>query len=572
MDAIVDCSSGQRKDSRQHGKCIIFPILLACTSSLAPYLFICFSVPFVSESLPRATEKQYTEVPVKPGDHVIIIKGHNDSAATLNEGLTDVVVFDIINCLLQSHVAEVDMIVKAVTMTDKDTPLSANATKKRWAKAGNKGKPPIIKMRVFAVHIGLADETEVLSSEDDKLIIEILDNIFRRKLHHDLDSTSPWPPLLEQHLAPVKARNPKPIAIIYGLNPATHGADTSTCNDISWTLWAASNLTGVHRAPTFLDWQKQFGVRATNFQGIIRYQVFAADVSLKPIFHKALKSADNKLIKFRFGGLDCVPRMMPDSQTDTMALKNLLIEYVDNVQKQWKPFLMTGMQTGIPPEVITNMANASPLIAAISYKTSYIRDTASAMIYVTDSFATIADTYGEIPECYLTQTAQMTYPQGSGASRDATAPAGRAIGVATKANSPASTRASQDDSTASFREEMGIQDPQRALTMEELLDHEGSVWVVLKQHNRSNNRLLAVFGCPVNAQFYAKTHRGFQKRYDSVTDMFEEGNGRGIIQPLKAAYYAALGNRANATAAPSTPEHRQQGKRTRIRSPGNANP
>jgi hypothetical protein len=106
--------------------------------------------------------------------------------------------------------------------------------------------------------------------------------------------------------------------------------------------------------------------------------------------------------------------------------------------------------------------------------------------------------------------------------------------------------------------------------MEELLDHEGSVWVVLKQHNRSNNRLFAVFGCPVNAQFYyAKTHRGFQKRYDSVTDMLEESNGRGIIQPLKAAYYASLGRRANESATPSTPEHRQQGKRTRIRSPGN---
>eukprot|EP00978_Attheya_sp_CCMP212_P022329 scaffold66527_cov60-Attheya_sp.AAC.2 len=139
------------------------------------------------------------------------------------------------------------------------------------------------------------------------------------------------------------------------------------------------------------------------------------------------------------------------------------------------------------------------------------------MIYVHDSFATIADVYNEIPSRFSTERAQMTYPKGMAAPAiDSTATTGRAIG-STRASPQASTRQNQEDSTASFREEMGIQDPQGALTMEELLDHEGSVWVVLKQHNRSNSRLLAVFGCPVNAQFYAKTHRGFQKRYDSHT-------------------------------------------------------
>jgi hypothetical protein len=181
----------------------------------------------------KTTEKHYTDVPVVPGDHIIICKGHNDSTATLNEGLTDVVVFDITNCMLHTHVADLDMIVKAVTMTEKDTTLSANAAKKRWAKANNKGKVPITKMRVFAVHIRLADDTEVLSDHEDKLIIEIVDDIFRRKVYKTLDTTSPWPPHLEQHLAPVKAVNPKPIAIIYGLNPATHGADASTCNEIN---------------------------------------------------------------------------------------------------------------------------------------------------------------------------------------------------------------------------------------------------------------------------------------------------------------------------------------------------
>eukprot|EP00978_Attheya_sp_CCMP212_P003392 scaffold6998_cov57-Attheya_sp.AAC.4 len=127
-------------------------------------------------------------------------------------------------------------------------------------------------------------------------------------------------PSLEQQLVPVKAMNPKPIVIIYGLNLATHGA----CNEINWQMWAKfkDSLTGV----------------------------YAADVALEPTFHKALKTADNKIIKFLFGGLEeCMPRMVPDSQTD--ALKKLIIEYVDNVQKQWKPFLLTGMQTGIIPQV-----------------------------------------------------------------------------------------------------------------------------------------------------------------------------------------------------------------------------
>jgi hypothetical protein len=115
---------------------------------------------------------------------------------------------------------------------------------------------------------------------------------------------------------------------------------------------------------------------------------------------------------------------------------------------------------------------------------------------------------------------------------------------------------------------MGLQDPQGALTMDELMDHEGEVWVVLKQHNRAARSLLAVFRCSLNAQFYAKTHRGFQKKFDSVTDMMEDTNTRGVMTPLKTAYYHALGKRATNAGSPSTPERRHKGKRTRILSPG----
>jgi hypothetical protein len=149
-------------------------------------------------------------------------------------------------------------------------------------------------------------------------------------------------------------------------------------------------------------------------------------------------------IKFLFGGLEweCVPRMMPESQMDTVALENLIIEYVDNVQKQWKPLLLMGMQMGIPQVALTKLVGDSPLLmAAISYKTSCIRDTASAMIYVNDSIATIADAYGEIPATYSTAKAQMTYPpQGSAAAREGTAPVGTAI-EATRSSPPASSRA-----------------------------------------------------------------------------------------------------------------------------------
>jgi hypothetical protein len=155
------------------------------------------------------------------------------------------------------------------------------------------------------------------------------------------------------------------------------------------------------------------------------------------------------------------------------------------------------------------------------------------MIYVKDAFATMADIYSAIPERYLTSKAQMTYPRAPSASASISGPE-RAIGA--NSASPRQNNNDATDDTASFREEMGMQDPQGALTMDELLDHEGPVWVVLRQHNKVPKQLLAVFPCSINAQFYAKNHKGFQKKFASTTDMLEDGYTRGVMQPLKAAY------------------------------------
>jgi hypothetical protein len=53
--------------------------------------------------------------------------------------------------------------------------------------------------------------------------------------------------------------------------------------------------------------------------------------------------------------------------------------------------------------------------------------------------------------------------------------------------------------------------------------------------------------------------------------MFDQMPDRWLISPLKAAYNEALAQRANANNNPSTPEHRQKGKRSRIKSPSTTN-
>jgi hypothetical protein len=87
----------------------------------------------------KTTENRYTAYSVKSGYHIIICKGFNDNMEHLQEGLTDLVVFDIANRMLQTHVANLDMIMnKAIAMMEKDTPLSINTANKRWYKAKNK--------------------------------------------------------------------------------------------------------------------------------------------------------------------------------------------------------------------------------------------------------------------------------------------------------------------------------------------------------------------------------------------------------------------------------------------------
>jgi hypothetical protein len=52
--------------------------------------------------------------------------------------------------------------------------------------------------------------------------------------------------------------------------------------------------------------------------------------------------------------------------------------------------------------------------------------------------------------------------------------------------------------------------------------------------------------------------------------MMEDTKTRGVMTPLKTAYYQALGKRATNAGTPSTPERRHKGKRSRVLSPGGA--
>jgi hypothetical protein len=196
------------------------------------------------------------------------VRGHNDAPAALEQGLTNAVVWDIMTAFLEQNVQDMGMVLKAVTMTEKDTQISTNSAKNRWAKAKGKGKPLIVKMRVFAVHIGFAEDMEV-ALEDEQLIMEILNNLCRKRAHEFIEADSPWLLALDIHLAPVKAIHPKPIAIVFGLNPATHGANASTCLEINRHMWVAYNamLTGAQWTPSFLDWHKQFGAQTVWRQG-----------------------------------------------------------------------------------------------------------------------------------------------------------------------------------------------------------------------------------------------------------------------------------------------------------------
>eukprot|EP00978_Attheya_sp_CCMP212_P024383 scaffold76486_cov33-Attheya_sp.AAC.3 len=68
------------------------------------------------------------------------------------------------------------MVVKHVTMTDKDVALSPNAAKRRWTQAKCTGPVPTIKARTFAAHIGFLDNSEV-DSEDEMALVEMMDNV-----------------------------------------------------------------------------------------------------------------------------------------------------------------------------------------------------------------------------------------------------------------------------------------------------------------------------------------------------------------------------------------------------------
>jgi hypothetical protein len=220
------------------------------------------------------------------------------------------------------------------------------------------------------------------------------------------------------------------------------------------------------------------------------------------------------------------------------------------------------------------MVAKSDVIVAAAYKQWRTVAVFSLKVFVMDAFATVQDIYSEIPDDILFDKEFQDIPSitvnRTNVQRQITP---RASPKAASHASRGATPNNNSDSTESFRSAMGLDVPHGALTVDDLLDHEGKVWAVLKQHSRSTRQLVAVFASTFDAQKYARDHKGMQKGYDCVTTMFDENNSRGVMLPLKTAYYAALGRRANqhAGAAPTTPNRPPQSKRSRQFSPGSNN-
>eukprot|EP00978_Attheya_sp_CCMP212_P012097 scaffold30053_cov22-Attheya_sp.AAC.1 len=191
-------------------------------------------------------EARYTTVDLAPGDQIILCKGFSDAPAARAERLTIQSVAEIMSSLLCTHIMEVlGMLVKHASITDTDVPLSPAAAKRRQR---NKPQPIVpddvvliedapVKVRAFAIHIGFFQSQNEVTLRDEQLLIEILDGILKKRLHHHLVVTSKWGPFLDFQLAPVKAPRPKPIAIIYGINPGTLGGDAVTCTEVNLAIF-----------------------------------------------------------------------------------------------------------------------------------------------------------------------------------------------------------------------------------------------------------------------------------------------------------------------------------------------
>eukprot|EP00978_Attheya_sp_CCMP212_P010995 scaffold26864_cov63-Attheya_sp.AAC.3 len=222
------------------------------------------------------------------------------------------------------------------------------------------------------------------------------------------------------------------------------------------------------------------------------------------------------------------------------------------------------------------MVAKSDIIVAAAYK-QWRSSIAlfSLKVFVMDAYATVQDIYSEVPDDILFDAEFKDMPSITvnrpNVQRHIT-PKAAPLAASRPARAPNPSLAS--DSTASFRSAMGLDVPHGALTVDDLLDHEGKVWAVLKQeHSLSSRQLIAVFSSTFDAQKYTRDHKGMQKGYDCIMTMFDENNSRGVMLPLKTAYYAALGERANrlASESPFTPNRPPQTKHSRQFSPGNTN-
>jgi hypothetical protein len=68
----------------------------------------------------KSKTKAYTEAPVAMGDHLLIVQGHNDALAALEQGLTKAVIWGIMTAFLKQNMQDMGMVLKAVTMTGKE--------------------------------------------------------------------------------------------------------------------------------------------------------------------------------------------------------------------------------------------------------------------------------------------------------------------------------------------------------------------------------------------------------------------------------------------------------------------
>eukprot|EP00978_Attheya_sp_CCMP212_P025357 scaffold81405_cov29-Attheya_sp.AAC.1 len=280
-----------------------------------------------------------------------------------------------------------------------------------------------------------------------------------------MDSESAWAPYLDIQISPVLAEKPTPITIIFGINPAMHTSMATTCMDINDAIFEAYNgaLPNTTRCDTLLTWRSTFGIKVNNFQGIHRYQMYAADPAFCHAIRAVIKLPDNTLIKFQYGGLEGIPRIIPEKPSEQLQLRDLIAEHVDGPQKAWKVFAITSMQPNISRHSIHAMVRSSDLIVAASYRKSRVHNLTTCRIFVEDTFTTMKDVFDEIPEELLYAEGDRNIPSISMTNAPGWDLPPNASRRQKQGGQARNTGNPNDDTTSAFWEAMGMQHPPGAL-------------------------------------------------------------------------------------------------------------